>query len=196
MTGKIRQRCGWAVNVGVLDQRYHDREWGVPVHRDRKLFEFLVLEGAQAGLSWSTILKKREGYREAFARFDPEKVARFSKARQQSLMKNPGIVRNRLKIESTVSNAQAFLNAREQYGSFSKYLWGYVDGEPVVNRFRHMRQVPATSALSERLSKDLKQKGFRFVGSTIIYAYLQAVGIVNDHLIGCFRRSEIIEHYR
>ena len=196
MTGKIRQRCDWAVNVSVLDQHYHDREWGVPVQRDRKLFEFLVLEGAQAGLSWSTILKKREGYREAFARFDPEKVARFSKARQQSLMKNPGIVRNRLKIESTVSNAQAFLNAREQYGSFSKYLWGYVDGEPVVNRFRHMRQVPATSALSERLSKDLKQKGFRFVGSTIIYAYLQAVGIVNDHLIGCFRRSEIIEHYR
>ena len=159
------------------------------------LFEFLVLEGAQAGLSWSTILKKREGYREAFAQFDPEKVARFSKTRQQSLMKNPGIVRNRLKIESTVSNAQAFLNVREQYGSFSKYLWGYVEGEPVVNRFRHMRQVPATSALSERLSKDLKKKGFRFVGSTIIYAYLQAVGIVNDHLIGCFRRSEITERY-
>ena len=196
MNGKALQRCGWAANAALLDQRYHDREWGVPVRRDRKLFEFLVLEGAQAGLSWSIVLKKREGYREAFAQFDPETIARFNKTQQQVLMKNSSIIRNRLKIASTVSNAHAFLDVREQHGSFSKYLWDFVDGQPVVNNFRYMRQVPTSTALSDEISKDLKKKGFRFVGSTIIYAYLQAVGIVNDHLTSCYRRAEIIKRYR
>ncbi len=196
MNGKALQRCGWAANAASLDQRYHDREWGVPVRRDRKLFEFLVLEGAQAGLSWSIVLKKREGYREAFAQFEPEAIARFSKTQQQVLMKNSSIIRNRLKIASTVSNAHAFLDVREQHGSFAKYLWDFVDGQPVVNNFRYMRQVPTSTALSDEISKDLKKKGFRFVGSTIIYAYLQAVGIVNYHLTSCYRRAEIIKRYR
>jgi DNA-3-methyladenine glycosylase I len=166
---------------------YHDKEWGVPVYDDRVQFEFLLLEGAQAGLSWSTILNKREGYRKAFADFDVEKVARFTKKRIEKLLSNPAIVRNRLKVESAVSNAQAFIGVQEEFGSFSKYIWGFVDGTPIQNRFRKDSDVLATSPESDALSKDLKERGFKFVGSTIIYAHMQATGLVNDHVLGCFR---------
>jgi DNA-3-methyladenine glycosylase I len=167
--------------------RYHDEEWGVPVHDDRKQFEFLILEGAQAGLSWSTILNKRDGYREAFADFDVERVARFDKRRVEKLMLFPGIVRNRLKIESAISNAKAVLKLQDELGSLHHYLWSFVGHTPIVNRWNEMKQVPATSAESDALSKDLKKRGFKFVGSTIIYAHMQATGMVNDHLVGCFR---------
>jgi DNA-3-methyladenine glycosylase I len=170
--------------------RYHDEEWGVPAHDDRKQFEFLILEGAQAGLSWSTILNKREGYRDAFAEFDVEKVARFDKRKVERLMQFPGIVRNRLKIESAVSNAKAVLKLQDEVGSLSKHLWSFVGGKPIVNKWTGMKQVPATSAESDALSKDLKKRGFKFVGSTIIYAHMQATGMVNDHTVACFRRSE------
>ena len=166
---------------------YHDREWGVPVYDDKVQFEFLLLEGAQAGLSWSTILNKRDGYREAFANFDVEKVARFTRKRIDALLANPAIVRNRLKVESAVTNAQAFLQVQEEFGSFSEYIWGFVDGKPIQNKFRKDSDVPATSPQSDALSKDLKKRGFRFVGSTIVYAHMQATGLVNDHVIGCFR---------
>lgn len=171
--------------------RYHDREWGVPVHRDRKHFEFLILEGAQAGLSWSTVLKKREGYRRAFSDFDPEKVARYAEKRVQKLLGDPAIIRNRLKIESAVRNAKAFLAVREEFGTFDSYCWRFVDGRSRLNRWKAMRQIPATSRESDAFSKDLKSRGFRFVGSTIIYAHMQAVGMVNDHLVDCFRYREI-----
>jgi DNA-3-methyladenine glycosylase I len=171
--------------------RYHDEEWGVPVHDDRRQFEFLILEGAQAGLSWSTILNKRAGYREAFADFDVERVARFDKRRVERLMQFPGIVRNRLKIESAISNAKAVLKLRDEHGSLDRYLWSFVGGKPIVNRWTEMKQVPATSPESDALSKDLKRRGFRFVGSTIIYAHMQATGMVNDHLTGCFRHREV-----
>jgi len=167
--------------------RYHDEEWGVPVHDDRKQFEFLILEGAQAGLSWSTILNKRAGYREAFADFDVERVARFDKRRVEKLMQFPGIVRNRLKIESAISNAKAVLKLQDELGGLDRYLWSFVGHKPIVNRWQEMKQLPATSAESDALSKDLKKRGFRFVGSTIIYAHMQATGMVNDHLVGCFR---------
>jgi DNA-3-methyladenine glycosylase I len=180
-------RCSWAESVSLDYIGYHDREWGVPVYDDRVQFEFLVLEGAQAGLSWSTILNKREGYRKAFADFDVEKVARFTQKRVETLLRNPAIVRNRVKVESAVSNAQAFIRVQEEFGSFSKYIWGFVDGEPIRNRFRKDSDVPATSPESDVLSKDLKKRGFRFVGSTIVYAHMQATGLVNDHLIDCFR---------
>lgn len=170
---------------------YHDREWGMPVHDDRKHFEFLALEGAQAGLSWSTVLKKREGYRRAFSGFDPEKVARFTAKRIQKLTSDPGIIRNRMKIEAVVRNARAFLAIQEGFGSFDAYSWRFVDGGPKVNRWKTMREIPATSPESDAFSKDLKQCGFSFVGSTIIYAHMQAVGMVNDHLLGCFRYREI-----
>jgi DNA-3-methyladenine glycosylase I len=183
-------RCAWA-GTDPLMVRYHDREWGVPVHRDRKHFEFLILEGAQAGLSWSTVLKKREAYREAFSRFDPALVARYSASQIRKRMRDPGIIRNRLKIESAVGNARAFLAVRDEFGSFDAYCWRFVDGRPKVNRWKSTREVPATSRESDAFSKDLKQRGFRFVGSTIIYAHMQAVGMVNDHLIGCFRYREI-----
>ena len=181
-----RVRCQWA-GTDPLYVAYHDREWGRPVRDDRVLFEFLILEGAQAGLSWITILRKREAYRRAFDRFDPRKVARYTPARVRALMGNAGIVRNRLKIESTVSNAKAFLAVQKEFGSFSRYLWGFVDGKPVVNRPRGMKDVPASTALSDRISKDLKKRGFRFVGSTIVYAFLQAVGVVDDHTRDCHR---------
>lgn len=171
--------------------RYHDTEWGVPVYDDRKLFEFLILEGAQAGLSWITILKRREGYREAFAQFDPEKVARFTKAKTASLMKDGGIIRNKLKIESAVRNAQAFLDVQEEFGSFSKYQWGFVDGEPIQNNRSPNRKLPPTSKISDAFSRDLKSRGFNFVGSTIIYAHMQAVGMVNDHVTTCFRHKHL-----
>jgi DNA-3-methyladenine glycosylase I len=172
-------------------QRYHDAEWGVPLHDERRLFELLILEGAQAGLSWSTILRKREEYRRAFDGFDPLIVARYGKARVRSLLANPGIVRNRLKIESTISNAVAFLEVSERFGSFDAYIWRFVGGEPVVNRRRSMKQVPPRTALSDTVSRDLKQRGFRFVGSTICYSFMQAAGIVNDHLALCFRFGEV-----
>src|SRR5437667_3677260 len=170
---------------------YHDREWGVPVHDDRVHFEFLVLEGAQAGLSWSIVLRKRDGYRRAFSEFDPEKVARYSDARIRKLTLNPAIIRNRMKIESAVRNARAFLAIQEEFGSFDAYCWRFVDGRPRLNRWKSMRQIPATSAESDVFSKDLKARGFSFVGSTVIYAHMQAVGMVNDHLVDCFRYREV-----
>lgn len=187
-----RPRCDWCLGVSQAYLEYHDREWGVPVRDDRGQFEFLVLESAQAGLSWSTILHKREGYRRAFADFDPARVARFNRRSVERLVQDPGIVRNRLKIEATISNARAFLELQATHGSFSNYLWDFVDGRPVVNRWREMRQVPATTPLSDRISKDLKSRGFRFMGSTIVYAQLQATGLVNDHLVHCFRHAECI----
>ena len=171
---------------------YHDREWGVPVHDDRKHFEFLVLEGAQAGLSWSIVLKKREGYRRAFGDFDPEKVARFSEKRIQKLTKDSAIIRNRMKIEAAVRNARGFLAIQEEFGSFDAFCWRFVDGRPKRNRWKARREVPATSAESDAFSKDLKRRGFSFVGSTILYAHMQAVGMVNDHLVDCFRYREIL----
>jgi DNA-3-methyladenine glycosylase I len=175
--------------MSELYVRYHDEEWGVPVHDDRRQFEFLILEGAQAGLSWSTILNKREGYREAFADFDAGKVARFNKRTVERLMKFPGIVRNRLKIESAITNARCFLAVQEETGSFDRYLWSFVGGKPIVNRWTDMKQLPATSIESDALSKDLKKRGFKFVGSTIMYAHMQATGMVNDHLVSCFRHK-------
>jgi DNA-3-methyladenine glycosylase I len=169
--------------------RYHDEEWGVPVRDDRGQFEFLILEGAQAGLSWSTILNKREGYREAFADFEVEKIARFNRRTVERLMNFPGIVRNRLKIESTISNAKAVLKLQDEIGGLAAHLWSFVGGKPIVNRWTEMKQVPATSPESDALSKDLKKRGFRFVGSTIIYAHMQATGLVNDHVVSCFRHA-------
>jgi DNA-3-methyladenine glycosylase I len=183
-----RARCAWAGN-DALYIRYHDEEWGVPVHDDRRLFEFLILEGAQAGLSWITILRKRDAYRRAFDGFDPKRVARFDRRRIERLLRNPGIVRNRLKIESAVTNARAFLAVQEEFGRFDRYLWGFVGGRPKINRRRSSGQVPARTAVSDRLSKDLQKRGFRFVGSTICYAYMQAVGMVDDHTEDCFRRQ-------
>ncbi|TDI17399.1 MAG: DNA-3-methyladenine glycosylase I [Acidobacteria bacterium] len=188
MSGK--KRCAWAESGNELYLQYHDREWGVPVHEDRKQFEFLILEGAQAGLSWSTVLNKREGYRKAFARFDPVKVARFSEKKIETLIQDPSIIRNRLKITSAVSNARAFLAIQKEYGSFDTYIWDFVGGKPLQNRWNAMADVPATSPESEALSKDLKQRGLKFVGSTIMYAHLQAAGLVNDHLVSCFRYRE------
>ncbi len=180
-------RCKWAEGVSLAYIEYHDKEWGVPVHDDRVQFEFLVLEGAQAGLSWSTILNKREGYRHAFADFDPEKVARFTAKRVEKLLQNPAIVRNRLKVQSTVTNAKAFLKIQDEFGSFSEYIWEFVNGCPIQNKFKKDNEVPATSAESDTISKDLKKRGFKFVGSTIVYAHMQATGLVNDHVVGCFR---------
>jgi len=186
----MRTRCAWAHNTPE-ERDYHDHEWGTPVHEDHKLFEFLILEGAQAGLSWLTILRKREHYRAAFDRFDAERVARYDAAKVQALLNNPGIVRNRLKIEAAVRNAQAFLAVREKYGNFDAYLWRFVDGVPRQNAWRDLKEAPTRSAESDALSKDLKQRGFKFVGTTICYAFMQAVGMVNDHVMGCFRWSEL-----
>jgi DNA-3-methyladenine glycosylase I len=181
------KRCKWAEGTSLDYIEYHDKEWGVPVFDDRVQFEFLTLEGAQAGLSWSTILNKRDGYRKNFADFDPVKVARFTKKRVEKLLLDPAIVRNRLKVESTVSNAKAFLAVQKEFGTFSEYIWGFVGGKPIQNKFRKDSDVPATSPESDALSKDLKKRGFRFVGSTIIYAHMQATGMVNDHVSSCFR---------
>jgi DNA-3-methyladenine glycosylase I len=183
------KRCAWARNALAI--RYHDREWGVPVRNDRKLFEFLILEGAQAGLSWDTILGKRPAYRKAYAGFDPAKVARFDAKKKRALMADAGIVRNRLKIEASVANAKAFLAVQKEYGSFARYVWGFVGGKPLVARRRSLREVPARTELSDALSKDLKARGFRFVGSTILYAFMQATGLVNDHTVECFRWREL-----
>jgi DNA-3-methyladenine glycosylase I len=184
MTAK--KRCAWASSLDTEYTRYHDEEWGVPVHDDRHLFEMLILEGAQAGLSWSTILRKRAHYQRAFAQFDPKKVARFDAKRRAALMKDAGIVRNRLKIESTVTNAKAFMEVQREFGSFDRYLWAFVDGKPIVNHPAAGERLPPTSELSDRISKDLKKRRFRFVGTTIVYAFLQAVGVVNDHSQDCY----------
>ncbi len=183
-------RCEWCLNDPIY-VRYHDKEWGVPVHDDQKLFEFLVLEGAQAGLSWLTILKRREGYKKAFANFDPEKVARFNKKKIEALIKNPAIIRNRAKIQAAVDNAKAFLKVQEEFGSFDTYSWQFVDGKRISNKWKRIEQIPATSKHSDAMSRDLKKRGFKFVGSTIIYAHMQAVGMVNDHLVNCFRYKEV-----
>lgn len=178
-------RCAWA--SGELMTRYHDEEWGVPVHDDRVLFEFLILEGAQAGLSWSTILNKRENYRRAFDRFDAKRIARYDRKKISALLKDPGIVRNRLKINSTVENAKVFLRMQDEFGSFDRYIWQFVGGKPRVNRWKSLNQIPPRTPESDAMSKDLKRRGFRFVGSTICYAFMQGVGMVNDHVVDCFR---------
>jgi DNA-3-methyladenine glycosylase I len=191
MTGEDPRRCAWVTGAEPLMIEYHDREWGVPVHDDRKHFEFLVLEAAQAGLSWSTILKRREGYRHAFSDFDPEKVARYDERRIDKLIQDASIIRNRKKIEAAVKNARSFLAVQQEFGSFDDYAWRFVDGRPLVSRRRGMGEIPATSPQSDAFSKDLKSRGFSFVGSTIIYAHMQAVGMVNDHLVDCFRYREV-----
>jgi DNA-3-methyladenine glycosylase I len=182
-------RCGWAKTDWSIP--YHDEEWGVPLHDDRRIFEFLVLEGAQAGLSWEIILHKREGYRKAFAGFDPQKVARFDKRKIARLVADPGIIRNRLKIASAITNARDFLKVQEQFGTFDKYIWQFVDGQPIHNRWRRMADIPARTRESDAMSKDLIARGFKFVGSTICYAHMQATGMVNDHVVDCYRHAEL-----
>lgn len=181
-----KDRCGW-VNSDPLYIKYHDEEWGVPVHDDHKMFEFLLLETFQAGLSWYTILKKRENFRKAFAQFDYKKVAKFDEAKIQELLENPGIIRYRLKIESAINNAQRFMEVQKEFGTFCNYIWGFVDHQPILNKPKTLKEVPATSPISDALSKDLKKRGFKFVGSTTMYAHMQACGMVNDHTVDCFR---------
>ena len=183
-------RCGWATSDSLYLE-YHDKEWGVPVHNDRKLFEMLILEGAQAGLSWITILKKRGNYRRAFDSFDAPKIARYDARKRRRLLADPGIVRNRLKIDATIGNAKAYLAIRKEFGSFDRHIWQFVGGKPVLNSPRSMKHVPARTAVSDAMSKDLRKRGFTFVGSTICYAFMQAVGMVNDHAVGCFRQRQI-----
>jgi DNA-3-methyladenine glycosylase I len=185
-----KKRCPWPT-TDPLYLDYHDREWGVPVHDERKHFEFLVLETMQAGLSWHIILKKRENFRKAFDGFDPARVARYSERKIQSLLKDPGIVRNKLKIRAAVHNAKCFLEVQKEFGSFDAYLWGFVNGKPVINRWKRLSQMPPSTALSDRVSKDLKSRGFKFTGTTVVYAHLQAVGMVNDHMVDCFRYRDI-----
>ena len=187
-------RCGWA--RGELYVRYHDEEWGVPLHDDGALFEFLILEGAQAGLSWSTILNKRENYRQALDGFDPRRVAQYDRRKMQQLLRDPGIVRNKLKIRAAVSNAQAFLRVQQEFGRFDRYIWQFVGGEPIINQRRTLGQVPARTKESDAMSTDLKRRGFNFVGSTICYAFMQAVGMVNDHVVDCFRYKALREQSR
>lgn len=187
---KEKKRCTWCGSDPIY-VKYHDEEWGVPVYDDQKLFEFLILEGAQAGLSWITILKRREGYRKAFADFDFKKVSRFTDKKVEKLLLDPGIIRNKLKVRSSISNAKLFIEVQKEFGSFSKYLWEFVDGTPIDNKFTSMKDIPATTELSDALSKDLKKRGFKFVGSTIMYAFMQATGMVNDHVQNCHRYKEI-----
>jgi DNA-3-methyladenine glycosylase I len=187
-------RCRWATTE--LNIPYHDEEWGVPVHDDNTWFEFLILEGAQAGLSWDTVLKKRARYREVFANFDPQKVARFDAKKVKSLLADPGIIRNRLKIAATIGNARAFLEIQKEFGSFDAYIWRFVDGKPIQNAWKTHKKLPACSAVSDAISKDLKKRGFRFVGSTICYALMQATGLVNDHMLDCFRYSQVANQHR
>jgi len=188
----VIKRCSWCGD-DPLYVRYHDQEWGVPVHNDRKLFEFLILEGAQAGLSWITVLRKRQAYRDAFDGFDFNKIAAYKEAKLKLLLENPGIIRNRLKIRSTVTNARAFIRVREEFGTFNNYIWQFVDGRPIQNRNKALKDIPAKTELSDSMSKDLKKRGFSFVGSTIIYAHMQATGMVNDHVSDCFRYKTIRE---
>lgn len=183
------KRCGWAKNELAI--KYHDEEWGVPQHDDRILFEFLILEGAQAGLSWDTVLKKRESYRAAFDNFDAAKIAAYDERKRTELLANEGIIRNRLKINSAVRNAKAFLEIQKEFGSFDKYIWNFVDGKPVVNSWKDLSEVPAKTEISDAMSKDLKKRGFNFVGSTIMYAFMQATGMVNDHVVSCFRCNKV-----
>ena len=192
-TKDMKIRCAWCENTFDEYVRYHDEEWGVPVHDDLVHFEFLVLESAQAGLSWATILKKREGYRKAFAGFDVEKVARYDASKVNDLLQDSSIIRNRLKIESTINNAQRFIEVQNEFGSFDDYIWRFVDGKPIINKWRTREEVPVTTKESDALSKDLKKRGFKFVGSTIIYAHMQAIGLVNDHTVDCFRHSELAQ---
>jgi DNA-3-methyladenine glycosylase I len=194
MTAEPKKRCEWVNGDDPLMVDYHDREWGMPVHDDRKHFEFLVLEAAQAGLSWSIVLKKREGYRRAFSGFDPQKVARYSDKRIDELTLDPSIIRNRRKIEAAVRNARQFLAVQDEFGSFDAYCWHFVDGRPRLNRWKATKDIPATSTQSDAFSKDLKSRGFGFVGPTVIYAHMQAVGMVNDHLVDCFRYGEVQRH--
>lgn len=189
MVDKIR--CNWAKNSFEAYEKYHDEEWGVPVHNDQKHFEFLVLEGAQAGLSWATVLKKREGYRKAFAGFDYKKIAVFEEAKIEELVLDPSIIRNRLKIKSVISNAKCFIKVQEEFETFDKYIWGFVDDKPIINKWDDMSQVPASTKESDALSKDLKKRGFKFVGTTIMYAHMQACGLVNDHSVDCYRYKEV-----
>lgn len=184
------ERCPWPGN-DELYIKYHDEEWGVPVHDDRKHFEFLILEGAQAGLSWLTILRRRENYREAYNNFDPEKVAKYDEGKVEELISNAGIIRNRKKIESSINNAKKFLEVQKEFGSFDNYIWSFVDHKPVINSWKKLSELPAKTELSDRISKDLKKRGFSFVGSIIIYAHIQAIGLVNDHLVNCFRYREL-----
>ena len=187
---KVKSRCEWGT-VSQLYIDYHDNEWGVPVHDDRMLFEFLVLEGAQAGLSWETVLKKRENYRKAFSDFDPMKVSRYGDKKIETLLGNKGIIRNRLKIASAINNAKRFLEVQKEFGTFDAYIWQFVNGKPITNRFKSIQELPATTKESDVMSKDLKKRGFTFVGPTICYAHMQATGMVNDHVVGCFRYKEI-----
>ena len=185
----MKKRCDWPRNELAIT--YHDEEWGVPLHDDKGLFEFLILEGAQAGLSWDTILRKRENYRKAFDGFDVSKVARYTEKKTAKLLLDEGIIRNRLKVAAAVSNAKAFQKVQKEFGSFDTYIWGFINGKPIVNKWKRTSQVPATSAVSDAISKDMKKRGFNFVGSTIVYAHMQATGMVNDHLISCFRYKEV-----
>ncbi len=186
-------RCPWCLKFEEYIQ-YHDEEWGVPVHNDRVHFEYLILEGAQAGLSWSTILKKRDGYRKNFADFDPVKVARFTEQKIGKILQDPGIIRNKLKVKAAVNNAKRFLEVQKEFGSFDKYIWSFVNHKPIVNKWKTLKQIPATTKQSDALSKDLITRGFKFVGSTVIYAHMQACGLVNDHLVDCWRYREVLEH--
>jgi DNA-3-methyladenine glycosylase I len=185
----MKTRCGWARNE--LSIHYHDTEWGVPQHDDEKLFEFLILEGAQAGLSWDTVLRKRENYRAALDNFDAEKIARYDAKKIESLLHNEGIIRNRLKIASAIGNAKSYLKIRDEFGSFDSYIWNFVDGKPVINARQNLSEIPPKTEISDAMSKDLRKRGFNFVGSTIMYAFMQACGLVNDHLVSCFRREEV-----
>jgi DNA-3-methyladenine glycosylase I len=187
---KDKKRCSWPADNSLMI-KYHDKEWGTPVHNDRKLFEFLLLEGMQAGLSWSTILNKRENFRSAFDNFDFNKVANYEKRKINSLLKDAGIIRNKLKIESAVTNAKAFLEVRKEFGTFDKYIWGFVNGKPIKNKLKSLKDIPAKTKLSDEISKDLKNRGFKFVGSTIVYAHMQATGMVNDHTVDCYRYKEL-----
>jgi len=189
----MKKRCGWSENSFDAYEKYHDEEWGVPVHDDRKHFEFLILEGAQAGLSWATILKRRAGYRNAFADFNPDVVAKYTAKKIAELLLDVGIIRNRLKVNGTVTNAQKFLEVQAEFGSFDKYIWGFVGGKVIINKWKTLAEMPATSKESDALSKDLKKRGFKFVGSTIMYAHMQACGLVNDHVTDCFRYKEVMK---
>lgn len=186
----MKKSCSWPTDDPLMI-KYHDKEWGVPVHNDKKLFEFLLLEGMQAGLSWRTVLYKRENFRKAFDNFDFNKVAKYNKRKINSLLKDEGIIRNKLKVESAVTNAKAFLEVRKEFGTFNEYIWSFVNGKPIQNKFKSLKELPASTELSDLISKDLKKRGFKFVGTTIIYAHIQATGMVNDHVVGCFRYKEV-----
>lgn len=188
---KTVDRCNWVGNDELM-QEYHDKEWGVPEHDDQILFEFLILEGMQAGLSWSTILNKRENFRKAFDNFDYEKIAKYNEKKIESLLENKGIIRNRLKIKSSITNAKSFLKVREEFGSFDKYLWNFVDNKPINNGWKQLQEIPANTELSNLISKDLKKRGFKFIGTTIVYAYMQSIGLVNDHIISCYKYQELL----